>query len=81
VSGVCLCGHDAEAHEHYRPGSDCGVCGAVVCPRFRPDPDVARTDQAIDAVLRGDIDRALDLAGRQFVALLVALRDTGRAAA
>jgi hypothetical protein len=20
----CHCGHEAEAHEHYRPGTDCG---------------------------------------------------------
>ena len=31
---LCRCGHDAEAHEHYRPGSDCGACGAE-CGRFR----------------------------------------------
>jgi hypothetical protein len=28
----CRCGHLRNAHEHYRPGSDCGLCG---CPRFR----------------------------------------------
>jgi hypothetical protein len=27
----CRCGHTAEAHEHYRPGRDCGACG---CRRF-----------------------------------------------
>ena len=32
---LCRCGHDAEAHEHYRPGSDCGACGAAQCGRFR----------------------------------------------
>jgi hypothetical protein len=35
VSG-CRCGHDAAAHEHYRPGSDCGACGAPQCARYRP---------------------------------------------
>lgn len=28
----CRCGHDRGAHEHYRPGSDCGGCE---CPRYR----------------------------------------------
>lgn len=32
---LCRCGHDAQAHEHYRPGSDCGACGAASCARFR----------------------------------------------
>ena len=32
----CLCGHAREAHEHYRRGSDCGVCGRDVCGKFRP---------------------------------------------
>jgi hypothetical protein len=31
----CRCGHDAAAHEHFRPGSDCGACGAGRCGRFR----------------------------------------------
>ena len=26
--GSCLCGHGLSAHEHWRSGSDCGVCGA-----------------------------------------------------
>jgi hypothetical protein len=31
----CRCGHDAAAHEHFRPGTDCGACGAQACGRFR----------------------------------------------
>jgi hypothetical protein len=31
----CRCGHAAAAHEHFRPGSDCGACGAARCGRFR----------------------------------------------
>ncbi len=27
-SGVCRCGHPAAAHEHYRPGTDCGLCNS-----------------------------------------------------
>jgi hypothetical protein len=32
---LCRCGHAVEAHEHFRPGSDCGACGAAQCGRFR----------------------------------------------
>ena len=28
----CVCGHPREAHEHYRPGTDCALCD---CPKFR----------------------------------------------
>lgn len=31
----CACGHTREAHEHYRRGTDCALCGAEVCGRFR----------------------------------------------
>jgi hypothetical protein len=30
---VCRCGHRREAHQHYRPGSDCASCA---CRRFLP---------------------------------------------
>jgi hypothetical protein len=23
---TCRCGHQPDAHRHYRPGSDCGLC-------------------------------------------------------
>ena len=27
TSGItCRCGHHPDAHQHYRPGSDCGLC-------------------------------------------------------
>jgi hypothetical protein len=29
---TCSCGHPRRAHEHYRRGSDCAMCG---CGRFR----------------------------------------------
>lgn len=29
---TCVCGHVQDAHEHYRPGSDCALCD---CPRYR----------------------------------------------
>lgn len=54
----CACGHRREAHDHYRPGSDCGACGSTRCPRFRqadavvaladildPPPGAPRADQ------------------------------------
>ncbi len=28
----CRCGHAANAHEHYRRGTDCAMCS---CPKFR----------------------------------------------
>ena len=34
-AGSCQCGHDARAHAHWRPGSDCGACGAGGCASFR----------------------------------------------
>ncbi|HEY3869612.1 MAG TPA: hypothetical protein VGM10_14720 [Actinocrinis sp.] len=38
ASAVCRCGHPGSAHEHYRPGSECAVCGLEVCSRFRRRP-------------------------------------------
>jgi hypothetical protein len=29
----CRCGDPGAAHEHYRAGTDCALCG---CDRFRP---------------------------------------------
>ena len=34
-AGFCLCGHEPRAHEHWRPGSECGVCGPKGCPTYR----------------------------------------------
>jgi hypothetical protein len=31
----CVCGHEESAHEHWRRGSDCGICGGGSCPSFR----------------------------------------------
>jgi hypothetical protein len=33
----CSCGHARAAHEHYRPGKDCGACGAEACSSYRPE--------------------------------------------
>ena len=35
VIDPCTCGHSHAAHEHYRPGSDCGACGRSACGEFR----------------------------------------------
>ena len=32
---LCICGHPYRAHRHLRRGTDCALCGAAVCPRFR----------------------------------------------
>lgn len=32
---LCRCGHEAGAHEHFRSGEDCGVCGPRYCRSFR----------------------------------------------
>jgi hypothetical protein len=31
----CVCGHSAEAHEHYRRGTDCSLCAARDCLTYR----------------------------------------------
>lgn len=31
----CRCGHDFAAHQHYRRGTDCGLCPEGECGRFR----------------------------------------------
>jgi hypothetical protein len=36
VIDPCTCGHGPEAHEHYRPGTDCGACGRSACAEYRP---------------------------------------------
>jgi hypothetical protein len=34
-AGGCRCGHPRAAHEHYRKGTECALCGPAVCPRYR----------------------------------------------
>jgi len=38
----CVCGHPRAAHEHYRRGSDCGVCGVAKCATYRRNGGVLR---------------------------------------
>jgi hypothetical protein len=50
---VCRCGHGVDEHEHFRPGRDCGTCGAEVCARFRATGGVlARLRDAVARLLR-----------------------------
>jgi hypothetical protein len=37
LSTACRCGHPHAAHEHYRPGSECGQCGCGKWRRARPE--------------------------------------------
>jgi hypothetical protein len=39
---LCLFGHEHAAHEHWRPGSDCGICGAAGCAAYRRRGGVLR---------------------------------------
>ncbi|KAA1425826.1 hypothetical protein F0U47_15870 [Nocardioides antri] len=32
---LCVCGHPRKAHEHLRRGTDCALCPAGGCSRFR----------------------------------------------
>ena len=38
AASYCQCGHVEAAHEHYRRGTDCGICGRDECPAFRAAP-------------------------------------------
>lgn len=38
----CVCGHDEERHEHYRPGTDCSVPGCRCTGFWRPWREVLR---------------------------------------
>lgn len=35
-AAVCRCGHSRDQHTHYRAGTDCGSCGRLDCPAFKP---------------------------------------------
>lgn len=45
---ACRCGHPTDAHDHFRAGTDCSVCG---CSRYRPAARLA--DQLIVVLNRG----------------------------
>jgi hypothetical protein len=33
---LCVCGHNSDAHQHFRSGTDCSLCGASECKKYRP---------------------------------------------
>lgn len=33
---ACVCGHDKEAHEHFRSGTECSLCPDHGCEKYRP---------------------------------------------
>ena len=33
--GLCVCLHPKAAHEHWRRGTDCGICGSDTCRAYR----------------------------------------------
>ncbi|GAA4673222.1 hypothetical protein GCM10023215_00800 [Pseudonocardia yuanmonensis] len=51
-AGTCVCGHAAEAHEHYRPGDDCGACGAAVCGHYTPADGSGKKKGLLGRLLR-----------------------------
>lgn len=42
-SRACTCGHEVSAHEHYRRGTDCALCG---CTRFRAGASTGPSETA-----------------------------------
>ena len=50
---ACRCGHGAEAHEHFRSGSDCSACG---CATYRTTPtraSIGRAAMLVTVLVRG----------------------------
>lgn len=41
---ACRCGHGADSHEHFRPGSNCSGCA---CGRYRTTTSLATTLSAL----------------------------------
>lgn len=35
LSDQCQCGHDRDAHEHYRRGTECSLCDIRQCAQFQ----------------------------------------------
>jgi hypothetical protein len=42
----CRCGHPYAAHVHYRPGTECALCAADGCTRYRPQLRFGRATSA-----------------------------------
>jgi hypothetical protein len=50
LSPVCVCGHTADLHEHYRKGADCAECGPVACAKYRKNRAFGRSPKAAPTV-------------------------------
>lgn len=83
MSRPCRCGHDEQAHEHYRPGSDCAACGRDRCRAYRPRRglralverwQVGRDDRLLNRLATGRPPPGWDRLAR----LLAAWRDENR---
>ena len=48
----CVCGHERSAHRHFRSASDCALCAADVCVRYRPAQPVRSRIRRLLARLR-----------------------------
>ncbi len=54
LSLVCRCGHRRDVHQHYRPGSDCSLCGRVACQGYRPRLRLRKREQGPPPPQGGD---------------------------
>jgi hypothetical protein len=52
---ACRCGHQANAHEHYRRGTDCALC---TCPKFRAGAPARSAPKGEARDTRGEQARA-----------------------
>lgn len=57
AEAACWCGCSAEAHDHYRPGSDCGECGRAVCAKYLPVPIQRSTEPNVLELTASLLDR------------------------
>lgn len=53
TAGACVCKHGRDAHDHYRGGTDCAVCPAGACNRYRTNSTARRNFRK----LRGFLNR------------------------
>ena len=42
VVDPCVCHHSREVHEHWRRGTDCGICGGDRCGAYRREGGALR---------------------------------------
>jgi len=54
---VCVCRHGRDAHGHYRGGTDCAVCPAGDCGRYRANTHTHRASVTLIAALIAALSR------------------------